>query len=389
VVGRQDNGLEVYAVKLARAMSAVPAVRVHVCTVDRDDRGGDPDSAEPSGVELQRFGRWQRVPNLARRVSSRLGPGRVRALVERLEAPGISFGLARHLAGRQADIVIAVGVYPLTTVQCLLQRAVRFGPPVVLAGLLHLDSSGRISAQHRASLRLCDGYVALTDAEADVARRSVRPGRPVVVIPPPHQQPAEHIERSAARAALGLPAEGVLVGFVGRLTWAKDLRVLLEAFALLGDRVENVGLLLAGSTTADTDELRAAVAESTVGERVHVRADFMSSDVTLIYGALDIFVNPSRLESFGMVFVDAWSYGLPVVGARIPAIADVLASGERGLLFDPGDPTSLAEALERLSTSVALRSELGETGRAAAGQLYGNEAVTGRLVELVRRVRGG
>ena len=72
---------------------------------------------------------------------------------------------------------------------------------------------------------------------------------------------------------------------------------------------------------------------------------------------------PSRNEAFGRIYVEAWTVGKPVIGGRIPAVADVVTDEKTGLLVAPGSATELSQALERLLTNPALAAQLGAQGQ--------------------------
>ena len=67
-----------------------------------------------------------------------------------------------------------------------------------------------------------------------------------------------------------------------------------------------------------------------------------------LLAATDIFVLPSRIDSFGIVFLEAWAYGKPVIGGNAGGIPDVIAHGHDGLLVDYGDVDGLADAMRTL-----------------------------------------
>jgi glycosyltransferase involved in cell wall biosynthesis len=71
---------------------------------------------------------------------------------------------------------------------------------------------------------------------------------------------------------------------------------------------------------------------------------------------------PSRHESFGRVYLEAWSKAKAVIGARIPTSSEVIAEGKTGLLADPGSSVQLAGALEQLLTNPRLAATLGAAG---------------------------
>jgi glycosyltransferase involved in cell wall biosynthesis len=79
--------------------------------------------------------------------------------------------------------------------------------------------------------------------------------------------------------------------------------------------------------------------------------------------AANVFVLPSRTDSFGIVYLEAWVYGTPVVGAQAGGVPDVIAHGTDGLLVPFGHVTELASAIERLLRDHTLAQAMGEAGR--------------------------
>jgi glycosyltransferase involved in cell wall biosynthesis len=71
-----------------------------------------------------------------------------------------------------------------------------------------------------------------------------------------------------------------------------------------------------------------------------------------------------------VVFLEAWSKGKPVIGARIPAVEDMISQGEDGLLIPYGDAPALAQAVQRLLKDPGLRRAMGEKGRTKVLQKY-------------------
>jgi glycosyltransferase involved in cell wall biosynthesis len=88
---------------------------------------------------------------------------------------------------------------------------------------------------------------------------------------------------------------------------------------------------------------------------------------------------PSRHEAFGRVYLEAWSMGKPVIGGRIPTVAEVVTDGQTGLLVDPGSASELADALERVLTDPALATRLGESGRREVNGRFSWAAVAERV----------
>ncbi len=80
--------------------------------------------------------------------------------------------------------------------------------------------------------------------------------------------------------------------------------------------------------------------------------------------AADLLAMPSRTDSFGIAYMEAWCYGVPVVGARAGGVPDVISDGRDGLLVAFGDVPALADALRRLIQDKDYAQQLGRAGHA-------------------------
>lgn len=109
--------------------------------------------------------------------------------------------------------------------------------------------------------------------------------------------------------------------------------------------------------------------------RVHPTTD----DVRPVYGAADIVLCPSRVESFGRSAVEGMANGLPVVAADLPALREVI--GDAGVFFPAGDGAAAADAVASLVHDGHRRAELGRRG-AARARRFQLEPVVDRLVDL-------
>ena len=83
-----------------------------------------------------------------------------------------------------------------------------------------------------------------------------------------------------------------------------------------------------------------------------------------LLAACSVLVNPSRIDSFGIVFLEAWLYRKPVIGSTAWGMADVVSDGKDGLLTPFGDAEALAAAIARLLSDRDLSASLGAAGEA-------------------------
>ena len=156
------------------------------------------------------------------------------------------------------------------------------------------------------------------------------------------------------------PQDRVVVGYVGtpaRYKGFQFLPALIEATA--GDHLE--WRIYAGPRTM-MPEIWAELERVESG--VHIPGKVI--DIRAAYGACDIIICPSQVESFGRVAAEAMCNGLPVVATDIPPLRDLLGENEAGLLVPPGDADAMAGAVTTLASDAELRERLGSAGRRRA-----------------------
>lgn len=102
--------------------------------------------------------------------------------------------------------------------------------------------------------------------------------------------------------------------------------------------------------------------------------------------ACDVFCLPSTDESFGLVYVEAWRYGKPVIAGPAPAVREMVRDGENGYCL-PQDPETIAGALTRLLRDEALCARMGAAGNALYQMLYTWPRVVEEYVRVVEAIR--
>jgi len=161
---------------------------------------------------------------------------------------------------------------------------------------------------------------------------------PVVVMNGVDTQRFAPTGRAAARAALGLPADGRLLGVAARLERVKGVDVALAALALLPD---DVRLAIAGGG-GEAATLRAQAEALGIAQRVHWLG--VLDDMARFHPALDLLLVPSRNEGLPLAPLEAQSCGVRVVAAEVGGVAAALCPAT-GVLVPPENPTALAHAI--------------------------------------------
>jgi glycosyltransferase involved in cell wall biosynthesis len=171
-------------------------------------------------------------------------------------------------------------------------------------------------------------------------------------------------DRAATRHRLGIPAGADVLICAGTIEPRKAQAQLAQAFALVAERHPDALLVLAGATdAADSAALAEWVASSGLEERVRLVPT--TPDIHSWYGAADVLVCASRIESLPRVALEAMAWELPVLATSVFGLPELIDDGETGWLCEPGDTRVLAEALDRvLSSDEEERRRIGQAGRA-------------------------
>jgi len=209
-------------------------------------------------------------------------------------------------------------------------------PRPVRAGYLWLE---------RHAGRFTDRLIAVSPSEAEgaAAARLVAPDRLVTIengIDP--ESVRTEVDPRRKRAELGLPERSRVVLSVGALRRQKGHGTLIEAAAAAANLLPDAVFLIAGEGEL-RPELESLSRRLGVADRVRLLG--RREDVTELFAVADVLAMPSLWEAGPYALLEAMAAGVPVIGSRIPGIADWVAEGRTGYLFEPGDSPGLARAL--------------------------------------------
>lgn len=250
---------------------------------------------------------------------------------------------------RSVDVVLGSWAYPDGVAAVAL--AAMLGVPSVVK--LHGSDLNVVAAMAGPRLNLrwalprAARVVAVSRALAEAAERlGVSPARIEVVgngVDPDLFHPAD---RARARAELGLPSDGKLLLYVGRLERGKGVLDLLSAFARMAPAHPDFRLALVGEGAAG-DECRRRAAM--LGAQVLVAGARPLAEVPRWMAASDLVTLPSWNEGSPNAVLEALSCGRPVVASRVGGVPELIDSPSLGELVPARDPAALAEALVRVA----------------------------------------
>jgi D-inositol-3-phosphate glycosyltransferase len=161
---------------------------------------------------------------------------------------------------------------------------------------------------------------------------------------------------AAARRRLGLPADGVVVVFAGRVQPLKAPDIVLHAAAQLVHRDPELASRLSlvfvggpsGTGRADPDGLTELARRLGIGGLVRLEPPCPQAELADWYRAADLVLVPSHSESFGLVALEAQACGTPVVAASVGGLRTAVRDGYSGVMVDVHDPVVWAQVLAGL-----------------------------------------
>jgi len=161
------------------------------------------------------------------------------------------------------------------------------------------------------------------------------------------------------KANHGIPRNSKIVLFIGRIDKGKGVDLLLKSMKTVWKRISEVYLVLLGRSTKDTPRIKRLCQDES---RVIISPDASEKTKVDALSACDVLVLPSIYESFGGVFLEAWSAGKPVIGCRIPAVKCVVSDEDDGFLVSL-DVRELAERIIYLLENEDEAKRMGERGK--------------------------
>jgi len=164
-----------------------------------------------------------------------------------------------------------------------------------------------------------------------------------------------------ARTRYGL--DGPTVLFVARKAHYKGYGLLLESAPIVWEYFPEARFVFVGPDQDEPTPRQRAV----IGDRRVVETGVVGEQEKAdLYAACDALCVPSRAESFGLSYFEAWLYGKPVVGLDIPALREVIGGSGGGVLADGPAPNAIAAAIMRLLGDEELRRAMGTRGKRLA-----------------------
>jgi glycosyltransferase involved in cell wall biosynthesis len=232
-----------------------------------------------------------------------------------------------------------------------------------------------------------DGVLCLSQEEASLVGQELSGGRSYLV---PNGVDVERFKEGdgkAFRERFQISQEAFVVLVVGRIDPQKNQVLALK----LARQFTNIHLLLIGHVTHPgyCEKVKQEIEEGELGGRVTLIQGLDGNGQELVdaYHAANTFLLPSIHEPFGVVILEAWSAGLPVLASRVGGVPGFVEDGVNGLLFEVDSLDSAAQQLKRILNDPKMTDSLGREGQKKARTAFSWRSVTEQVVGIYQDAR--
>ncbi len=192
--------------------------------------------------------------------------------------------------------------------------------------------------------------------------------------------------RKDTRSTYSIPADALVVGFVGRIVCDKGLVKLAKAWRALHQEFPALHLVVVGPFEPQDPVPPDVEALLRDDPRIHLTG--MVDNTPPLYAAMEVLALPSYREGFGLAAIEASAMKVPVVATRIPGCVDAVEDGVTGMLVPPRDAAALADAIRTYLNHPELRRQHGQAGRQRVLRDFRPDAIWEALYqEYVRLLR--
>lgn len=174
--------------------------------------------------------------------------------------------------------------------------------------------------------------------------------------------------------------------FVGRLTSHKGVDTLLRAAPQVLKNNSEAMILVVGPDFGEKAFFQQLSQELKIEDKVIFTGPVSREDLLSAYKSADVFCLPSRSEAFGIVMIEAFASGVPVVAARNTAMPEIVKDSQTGLLFETESPSDLAEKLTLVLEDRKLGQSLVNNAASEVAEKYNWDKIVSRLDTIYKEV---
>ncbi|WCJ60879.1 glycosyltransferase [Fontisphaera persica] len=191
-------------------------------------------------------------------------------------------------------------------------------------------------------------------------------------------------DRAAARQAIGLPVQAVVLGMMGSFQRRKRHKEVLSAFQMIAGDFPHLHLLLVGARGPESEIISQAARSGPHGQRVHLHP--YQEDPRPFYQAMDLLIVASENEGLSNAALEAMASGVPVLAGEACGNAEIITPGKNGWLARLDSAESIAQTLRQCLALPEALTNFGRQARETVMQRFRVEDMAARYAQLYREL---
>jgi len=344
-----------------------------------------PNSELINGVRVRRFPVYQGMRPLLNIVHRLFWKYRLpfNDIVRTIWNGPIIFNMLPHILKEKSDIIVATSFPFLNMYFAYIAKKIRKIPMVIIP-CLHTEDAWAFDREIMYKI-LSDTEMILanTDYEREyLINRGIEKDRISLLGDGVNPQDFSNSDPQKFRSRYDI-GDSPVVLFVGRKERWKGIDTLVDSMGIVWKKFPQAKLIVAGTRTSYSKAIEKKVFSLDAKKRKNIILidNFEDSEKSDLFASCDMFAMPSRVESLGIAYLEAWASGKPVIGCRIGAVVSLIEQGKDGLLVEYGNHHELASAILKLMGNEDLGRKLGQNGKKKACGKYTWDIITKRFRE--------
>ncbi|MEM3389386.1 MAG: glycosyltransferase [Thermoproteota archaeon] len=328
------------------------------------------------GIKVTYFPNWLRIDNLF------IAP----EMVTKLKKTGCSFDILHVHFGRQLYDAYSMFLRKRHKVPLVVQAhgsLPYIGKRRLLKMLYDFLIGQRIFSN-------ASKLIALNQFEAEQYRRMGVPEEKIAIIPNgiDLSEYANLPPKGSFKSKHNIPGDKKIILYLGRIHRIKGIDFLIKAYAYLVKKIgcKDAILVIAGPDDGYLNEAKALAKSLSIGDSVMFTGPLYGRDKLEAYVDAEVYVLPSRYETFPMTVLEAYACGKPVIASNVGGLRELVVDGETGLLFKAGSIQQLSKKLYQVLHDDYETSEMGYRGRSFLEKNFMIEKIVFRLEKVYGEV---
>lgn len=195
-------------------------------------------------------------------------------------------------------------------------------------------------------------------------------------------------EKRKLRKKYGIPLDGFLFGYVGRINADKGINELISAFCILQKKYNNIYLMLVGmlDNTNPIDKTNMKIAQE--NDHIVLTGNVPPRMVYYYMAMFDVLTHPTYREGFGKVLQEAMGVRLPIITTNVPGPSEVVEDGISGLLVNVRDVNDLVKKMDLIYNNNDLREQIAKGGRKRAERYFNRPIMLNNILLDINKTVG-